>query len=231
MLIKTILIAAVGALVCLDRSCLQVLISRPIVAAPLVGLVLGSTETGLVIGAFLELLWVDRPALGNYIPPNDSVTAVVITSATILSGPEVGGISRNLPIFAILVLLPVSYLTQKIDAFLVAGNNAVSDAALEAAKRGDAAGIERRHLLALAKSGIVYAVVIFLFTTLGTLLMIYLFPLLPPPALRALRLVHFIFPILIVAGALQATKLKRNTTVFCSLFAICILLREMFHVF
>jgi len=60
---------------CLDRIFIQAMISRPIVIAPVAGIILGQPYTGLMTGAILELFWMDRAPIGIYIPPNDSVTA------------------------------------------------------------------------------------------------------------------------------------------------------------
>ena len=75
---------------CLDRIFIQAMISRPIVIAPVTGLILGEPRTGLMIGALLELFWMDRVPIGIYIPPNDSIAAAFATSLAIL----VGGTAR-----------------------------------------------------------------------------------------------------------------------------------------
>ncbi|MCX7635132.1 MAG: PTS sugar transporter subunit IIC, partial [Syntrophales bacterium] len=87
MLSETLVVATVGGTLCLDRVAIQLMVSRPIVVAPLTGLILGDAPTGLFIGAVMEMLWCDRPPLGNYVPPNDSLTAVVMTAAVILAAP------------------------------------------------------------------------------------------------------------------------------------------------
>ncbi|MDY4025619.1 MAG: PTS sugar transporter subunit IIC, partial [Enterococcus avium] len=42
---------------------------RPITIGPLVGLVLGDLQTGVTIGASLELLFMGAISVGAYIPP------------------------------------------------------------------------------------------------------------------------------------------------------------------
>ncbi len=231
MLIKIILISLLGSFLCLDRICLQLMISRPIVTAPIIGLVLGDIRTGLIIGAFLELLWVDRPALGNYIPPNDSLLAVFITAAAILAGFQLGDASRSLLAFSLLLFLPMSYVTQIIDTRLTASNDKLSDGALEDAKAGDIRGIERKHLLALLKAFVTSAAFIFACTALGAMLLIYLYPKLPVSAINALNLVYFAFPVLLVAVALNTIKMRRDFLMFCAIFIAASLLFEIFYGF
>ena len=87
---KIILISFVGGLLCLDRVFIQAMISRPVIIAPVIGLILGNPYAGLIIGAILELFWIDRIPIGTYIPPNDSIAAVVATSTAILAGQALG---------------------------------------------------------------------------------------------------------------------------------------------
>ena len=65
----------------LDRVALvQMMISRPLVAGPLTGLVLGKPLLGLEVGMLLELLWLGRLPVGAAIPPDDTQVSVGATS-------------------------------------------------------------------------------------------------------------------------------------------------------
>jgi mannose/fructose/N-acetylgalactosamine-specific phosphotransferase system component IIC len=81
-------VAILGGFICLDKVFLQAMISRPVVAGPIIGMALSDPFTGLIIGAFIELLWIDRSPMGLYIPPNDSIVAVLATAGAILAGKE-----------------------------------------------------------------------------------------------------------------------------------------------
>ena len=194
MVMKTALIALLGALLCLDRLGPQFMISRPVVAAPLIGLLLGDVATGLLVGAFVELLWVDRPAVGNVVPPNDSLVAITAAGAAILSGICLGGVSRQLIVFSLLVLLPLAYVTQKVETFLMESNNALSDKALEDARSGDAAAVERMHLMGFVKAFLASFLFILIFTASGAAILAFIYPHLPQAALKALELLVLCFP-------------------------------------
>jgi PTS system mannose-specific IIC component len=87
----------------LDRTAVfQLMISRPIVAAPMTGWLLGDSTTGLQIGAFLELLWLGRIPVGASIPPDDTQVAIGSTCLAITQYP---GAPIPLTAFAILCLL------------------------------------------------------------------------------------------------------------------------------
>ncbi|MDQ5988059.1 MAG: PTS sugar transporter subunit IIC [Syntrophus sp. SKADARSKE-3] len=226
LLLKTISIAFLGAVLCLDRLCFQLMISRPVVTGPVIGLVLGDIRTGLLVGAFLELLWVDKPALGNYIPPNDSLLTVVITSALILSGHGNAPVSRELIVLALLVMLPLSGVSQKMDIWLITSNDKYSDAAFDDARRGDGTAIEKKHLFALFRTFLAFVLFNFIFILAGTALLNILFPMLSPSILKALGMVYIGFPVLMAAIALNTIKQRGDIPAFCALFVVAFIVFE-----
>ena len=84
----------------LDQSFLSwQCLSRPIVVAPLVGLLLGDFHTGIVMGASLEAIFMGISAIGGSVPA-DSLSATCISVAySILTGADAEtGIALALPI-------------------------------------------------------------------------------------------------------------------------------------
>ena len=148
---ETAIAVVLGALICLDRVVVQFMISRPIVAGPMIGLALGDPYTGLTAGAFLELLWVDRIPVGPYVPPNDTFVAILTTAGAILAAPISGHPSRELIALAILVFAPAGFLGQKMEILLRKWNDGLVLQAAEDAKTGDVprspAGISRAGTL------------------------------------------------------------------------------------
>jgi len=118
MLIETAVAAGLGALICLDRVAVQVMVSRPVVAGPLVGLVLGDALTGLLAGALLELLWIDRIPIGPYAPPHDTFVAVLATAGAILAAPSGARPPRELIVLAVLLFAPAAWLGQRMEILL-----------------------------------------------------------------------------------------------------------------
>ena len=68
-------------------------INRPIILAPLVGLVLGNLHQGLIIGASLELFFMGAVSIGAYVPPDTIVGGVLATAFAISMGK---GMKRRL---------------------------------------------------------------------------------------------------------------------------------------
>ena len=73
MLLQAILIGLVAALGVLGDQMGSLYINRPIILAPLVGLIVGNLEQSIVIGASLELFFMGAVSVGAYIPPIQSL--------------------------------------------------------------------------------------------------------------------------------------------------------------
>lgn len=82
-----LLVAGLGALVGLDGvSWPQAMISRPLVAATLGGLLFGEPQLGFLAGAWLELVFARHPPFGAARTPEPGPAALVAGAAYALSG-------------------------------------------------------------------------------------------------------------------------------------------------
>lgn len=231
MVLKVIMVSVVGGFLCLDRTCLQIMLSRPVVIAPLTGFLLGDVLTGLSIGAFLELLWIDKPQIGIYVPPNDSLVAVMIVSSLILAGGQYEQARHEIITFAFLLFIPLGYVTQRIDKALIQSHENLSEQALKSAKAGDARGIKRLHLLAIARTFAAYSLFLFLSIFAGIMIIEATFPLLPNFVLKAMGIMYLIIPAVLIAVCLNTVKINNAIPVFCALFLAAIVFFEMIHAF
>ena len=69
--------AMLGGLLALDRGpFLQTMISRPLPAAALAGMLLGDPSGGLLCGLYLETIWLARLPVGGSVPPDETVAAL-----------------------------------------------------------------------------------------------------------------------------------------------------------
>jgi len=86
MIIEILSVSFIGGLLSLDVSAWgQIMVSRPIVCGPLIGFLLGDLKTGLIIGALLELIWINVISVGAAIPPDATIVAVTCTTLIILT--------------------------------------------------------------------------------------------------------------------------------------------------
>ncbi len=228
MVTSSVGVALLGGALCLDRIVPQVMISRPIVICPLLGVVLGEAYTGLIIGAFVELLWINRFVIGTHVPPNDSLTSVLMAAGAILAGRELGHLSRELITLAILLFLPLAILGQKVDVVIVRLNEIFSERAIKDAASGNIGGISRNHIGALVKTYSIYVIFILVFLLIGTFLLVSIYPLLPDSVKTALTYTYFFIPLLGVSVALTTIEMRGTIPVFSGLFLVFMLFMEIF---
>ena len=225
MLLDVLTASVLGGILCLDRLFVQAALSRPIVAGALIGLILGEPRSGLLTGALVELFWVDQFQIGAYIPPNDSVAAIVITAGTVISGKALGGISKELVATAALLFIPLGILGRQMDIAIMRANDGLSRRALSDAVNGDLAGVEKKQLCGLAGYFLASVGFLAVFTLVaeGTLLWVY--PAIPEKVFPALKYVYSFLPLIGIAVALNTIKLKGMVPVFCAVFlAVAVLL-------
>ena len=83
------------------------MIQRPIVLGPIVGLILGDFQTGIVVGATLELAFLGQYSVGAFIPPNVIVGGVLGTAFAITTGKGAE--------IAFTMAFPIALLAQAVD--------------------------------------------------------------------------------------------------------------------
>jgi len=132
--------AAIGGLSALDRKgALQLMLSRPIVLAPLLGYCLGDAEGGLVLGIPLELLFLGGVNLGGSLPDNESLLAGALTAMVVPAGIAAGtGVDHAIAALGLALLLPLGLLGRRLERASESRNSQLMDEALARAERGDA---------------------------------------------------------------------------------------------
>lgn len=89
MLLKAILIGLVSAWGVFDYNLGTLYTFRPLILSVFVGAILGDVQSGLTIGASLELLFMGAISVGAYIPPDVNVGGVLATAFAIQMGSGV----------------------------------------------------------------------------------------------------------------------------------------------
>lgn len=193
-----------GGLIGLDRTAAgQFMISQPIVAAPLMGWLLGDLTAGLVIGAVLELIWVLDMPVGTFVPANATVGSVSATAVAAMAYP--GGAPPSAVGFCILLSVGTVPFTMVADAIARKWNSRLVDAARAVSVDDAARRLSRAHLTGLAifflKS---FALYVFLLP-LGLAAIVH-FAAMPVQVHRAMELFVKLLPML--GAALVARRLS-----------------------
>ena len=212
-----LLLSLVGGLIAADQtSAFQLMISRPIVAAPLIGLLLGDPATGLIVGSLLELIWMGRPPLGGAILPNACLCSIVMTGSTIMASSllEYPPTERQLIALGFIIGLPLARLA----AFMEAKLRLINGFLALKAEAGVARG-RTRHLAALNMTGLgafylASALFILITSILLTHILVFLYPKLPYFMHFTLDLMYLFIPLIGVSVVLSGLNVKRARIYF-----------------
>ena len=212
---ELLLASAVGSVLWLDRfQFLRIMVSRPIVAAPLVGWVLGDLTAGLASGLLFEMLWLARPPVGGYIPPDATLgsvaTAAVASAVRVNTGAELTGIVC----LTFLALFPVTFLGSRIDVLLRLGLGKLAHRAEGTLARDETLVLSLYFTAALVMGFVVAFLALFLVMLGGSVFVQEVWRILPQQAHRALGFGFFVIPLLGVADVMAGFGRKDDCVVF-----------------
>ena len=104
-MLQAILVSIVAFLAAIDEYTFGAsMMGRPLFTAPIVGLILGDFQAGIMIGATLELMFMGSIMVGSATPPEVYASSVLGTAIAIQSGGGVGT--------AVALALPLSIFLQ-----------------------------------------------------------------------------------------------------------------------
>src|SRR5438876_8556207 len=151
LLAMAVLAAVAGGLAAVERKgALQLMLSRPIVLAPVMGWLLGDAEGGLLLGVPLELLFLGGVNLGGSLPDNESLLAGALTSLVVPAGMAAGtGVDGPLAAMGLALLFRLAMFGRRLERASEFRNGQRRDAAITRAAHGDpaAARVNLRGLL------------------------------------------------------------------------------------
>ena len=139
MLTQAILIGLIAAFGKFDCQLGTLYAFRPIVLCPLVGLVLGDLQSGLAIGASLELLFMGSISIGAYVPPDETIGGVLACAFAIQLGQSAEA--------AIALAMPIATLCLAIKNILNAALPILVDRADVFSGQGNLKGVYAMHFL------------------------------------------------------------------------------------
>jgi PTS system mannose-specific IIC component len=136
--------ALFGGLAAIERKgALQLMLSRPLVLAPLLGWALGDARSGLMLGVPLELLFLGGVNLGGSIPENETLLAGALTAALVPAGLIDGrGVDPALAGLGLALLYPLAVAGRRLERAAELRNGALLETVLARVRRGDADAVE-----------------------------------------------------------------------------------------
>lgn len=127
---------------------------RPVVLGPLVGLILGDLQTGILVGGTLELIWMGLAPLAGAQPPNVIIGTIVGTVFAITTKVE--------PTVAVGIAVPFAVAVQMGITLLFSAMSVVMSKCDVMATNSDTDGIDRINYLAMVILGTFYFLCAFL---------------------------------------------------------------------
>ncbi|WP_329735980.1 PTS mannose/fructose/sorbose/N-acetylgalactosamine transporter subunit IIC [Catenibacterium mitsuokai] len=154
---SALLVAIWAGLCALDDIGTQML-RRPLLIAPVVGLIMGNLQAGLMIGATLKVMWMGVGNVGAYSAP-DMISGTCIGTAL--------GIASGGTEVAVALAVPTSILAQQLLVIYKTGIVALNPIAEKAAESGDFSKIFRLNYIPMVIAFLIRAVPTFIAIYLG----------------------------------------------------------------
>ena len=214
MIREIFILSALGALLSLDATAVgQMLISQPLLACPIIGLVLGDLQTGLLVGTLLQLIWVGKLPVGGSNPSLGTALLGIFTVGLVIIY-QGGGIQAGLIPVAVVLGVAIACLGQKGESALNRFNNHLLHWAGRLIRQNKFRGLACINGLSL----IIVFVFSFLLISVGTFLGLkvcsFLFGTFTPRFIRGLVLTERMLPILGLAVVFKLFVDRKNFAFF-----------------
>lgn len=149
--IQVVLLAVATFIFAIDQFSLTEVIYRPMVACPIIGMILGDVKIGLAIGGTYELMMIGNMPIGGAQPPNSVIGAVVAMIFATKAGMDVNTALGTAVIFSLFGQYIVTLVFT-----VMSGLMATAD---RAAEQADPAGITKVNMISCCLLGGLFALI------------------------------------------------------------------------
>ncbi|CAM2839205.1 PTS mannose/fructose/sorbose/N-acetylgalactosamine transporter subunit IIC [Erysipelothrix tonsillarum] len=157
---EALLVGLVVALVWFVEKMLGTpMVNRPLIISPLVGLVLGDLQSGIIIGASLELVFMGAIQVGAAVPPDVLIGSALGTAFAILSGQGSE--------IALALALPIAILAQSLKVIIFIVRSWFMDFAMKLAENANIKGMFALNIAGLLLHCLMYFTVAFVAVLFG----------------------------------------------------------------
>ncbi|WP_417228560.1 PTS mannose/fructose/sorbose/N-acetylgalactosamine transporter subunit IIC [Thermophilibacter sp.] len=144
----------------IDEQTIQLQTTRPIITGPVVGLICGDLQTGLIVGATVELMFLATVFVGTATPPDTTLASGIATALACAAGGDTE--------IAVATALPVALIGQVVTTLqMTVVNVALLHIADRFTARGDVDSICKINKIALLFNFVFYGVPTFLAVYFG----------------------------------------------------------------
>jgi mannose/fructose/N-acetylgalactosamine-specific phosphotransferase system component IIC len=223
MIREALIAGAVGGLLWLDRfQIFQAMISRPIVCAPIVGWAVGDLQAGLASGLLFEMLWLRRPPVGGYVPPDGAMAAMATAAVSSLVRAKTAAALMSVVFLSFLCLYPVAFLGKRVDLLLRTILGALARAAEDALAHHGEQGLYFYFVLALLVGFLTAFAVLVPLIVFAALVLSELVPHVSAALMRALGFGYYAVPLLGTADLVAGLNERRYIILFVIGFVVAL---------
>lgn len=154
-ILQIILVFIVTFIAAIDQFSLLESLYQPIVTGPVIGLILGDLQTGLVVGGTYQLMTIGNMPVGGAQPPNAVMGGIMATVLAISLGLR--------PAEAVGAAIPFAILGQYGITMLFTAMSPMMSRADQYAQEADTDGIDRINYLAMIILGTIFGLIVTLF--------------------------------------------------------------------
>ena len=153
-------LVAVWAFFCgIDKYDVALNIHRPLITGPVVGLIMGDMQIGLIAGATLELAWLGLVPNAGAQPPDVTMGTIAAVAFAVMTGQSAE--------VAMGVGMPIAVMMQMLVNGFFAMTSFTMGKADSCAERGDSAGIDKLLITTISLRALLYAFVAFITVYFG----------------------------------------------------------------
>lgn len=202
-----------GGLTSLERRAfLQAMLSRPLVAATVTGLLVRDAQAGLYLGVFFELLYLGGVSLGGAQAEHETLPAVTATAMAAAMDDVGGHATAAMLALSVLLATPTGALGRWLEGRLDTRANKYASRVRQAVDAGDLRRAARQNLRALWAPFVAYGCI----AAAGALLGFVVAPFehqAPLPILRGLAWAWPTMGVTAAAIALNANRARRRMVI------------------
>lgn len=182
------------------------MVIRPIVVSPLIGLLLGNLNSGLLIGASLELVFMGAIQIGGAVPPDVLVGSGLATAFAIMNGQSVE--------VAITLALPISIVAQSLKVIVFILRSYFMDLAMKFARQANFKALHLLNMAGLFLQCLMYFVVAYVAIVFGQDAVKTLISAIPQVVMKGLTIASSLLPAVGFALLLQPMLSFKNFIYF-----------------
>lgn len=160
LIVQAILVGLWVTWAIIDEQTLQLQTTRPIITGVVVGLIMGDLQTGLIVGATVELMFLAVVFVGTAVPPDPTLASAIATAFAVFAGGNTE--------LAVATAIPIALIGQTITTLQYGVVNvAILHWTDKAAAKGNIKGVRRGNYIALAFNALFYGLPTFLAVYFG----------------------------------------------------------------